>query len=1102
MTCTSCGAVVDGSARFCPSCGAARQAVEGGREARKKVAVLFMDLVGSTELAERLDPEPLRQIMDRYFAMAAACVAEHGGVVEKFIGDAVVAVFGAVVAREDDAVRAVRAAAGALDGLRELSADLERSHHVGLAARCGICSGDVMVVSAGHGDVRVVGDAVNTAARLQTAAGSGEILIGADAAALVRSQVGIEPVPALRLKGKAREVAAWRVVDARAARDEETVAWSAPLTGRADELEDLAQAFRRVARRRQVGLVTVVGAPGIGKSRLVQEFLGTLEGAPEEVLVLSGRCSAYGRGITYRPLAELLESGPGGWRGLVRQLPSSSDGGTDRRAVEILEAVTRHHPDQSGVEEIAWALRHLLEALGRSRPVVLVLEDLHWAEATLLDLVDDVAAWLTDVPVLLLCAARTELLESRPSWGGGKTSATTLELGPLSREQSRELIRELVLAREVHAQEYRDDLDQVAAQCDGNPLFIELMLDVFADTAEPGDPDGAPRIPPTIHALLGARLDQLSVEERRVLEMAAVLGREFAREPLRAMAGGEGVGGAELDDLLARLVRRRVIRRDGRSESGYRFAQGLLRDTAYSFTQKVLRERWHLFLGDWFAARWALASGSGGNSGGDSGGVMGGAPAESPGTPPVDDDAMAFARHVEAAGGLRRELRPGDPGLPEAASAAADVLIGEGMAALRRKDLPAAAGLLERGRDLLPVGDVRHLALALHICDSWLGLWDEPRARAALTAVAAALPGDRQAAVTCAVQRCVIELRLGVKPPEAVSQDACRIAADLLPGRSVEDDLAWCRFHQLQGYLHLVAERAALAEGSFLLALARARALGDRYEEDRLLCALCEIAQWAPSKVSAGLALCAELAERFAGDRALLVPVLVTRACLKALGGDVEGARGDLETAGGYSGELHLDLADAAVIAMSGFVEALAGEHQSAEVHYRRGAAVLRQARQIPDAQVLDAEVARALVEQGRAREAAGVLDRLDGEGAGENPRVRLEGAVLRGRIASRAGDHAAAVEWALRAWELCDGTDDLCLTGRVLADVAVVFCDAGRVAEAREAAVEAVRRFETKGATPAAERVREWLSSVGGVGMKTGPGLGTDASGGVGGNG
>jgi class 3 adenylate cyclase len=300
MTCAVCHAPIGDGIRFCPMCGTPVSAPGTPRESRKNVAILFMDLVGSTALAESLDPEPLSQIMDRYFAAASAAITAHGGAVEKFIGDAVMAVFGATVSHEDDALRAVRAALEAVAEVKELSAGLVTSHKVTLEVRCGVCSGEVIAITNPAGDFRVIGDPVNTAARLQTAAAPGHILIDASTASMIRTSIGIEPVPPLQLKGKAQPVPAWQVTGGDPEAEPSGLP-SAPLIGREDELVELKSAFRRVTKRSQLCLVTLLGMPGIGKSRLVRDFVATF--GPADVSVLTGKCSAYGRGITYRPLA-------------------------------------------------------------------------------------------------------------------------------------------------------------------------------------------------------------------------------------------------------------------------------------------------------------------------------------------------------------------------------------------------------------------------------------------------------------------------------------------------------------------------------------------------------------------------------------------------------------------------------------------------------------------------------------------------------------------------------------------------------------------------------------------------------------------------------
>ncbi|WP_322974205.1 ATP-binding protein [Actinacidiphila epipremni] len=1062
MNCAACGRTPADSDRFCAGCGASLAVDAPRRETRKRVSMLFMDLVGSTALAERLDPEPLRQVMDRYFASCGACIAEHGGAVEKFIGDAILAAFGATVAHEDDTLRAARAATEALAALEGLSAELSADYGVRLQARAGICTGDVVVVSTVGDEFRVIGDSVNTASRLQTAAQPGEVLLCADTAAVVRGRIGVEPVAPLRLKGKARAVPAWRITDRSPAEDNPLPA--VPFIGRDDEREELEHRFRRVRQHRHVCLATVVGEPGIGKSRLVRQFLADLpEGA---ATVLTGHCSPYGRGITYQPLAEILGSFPGGWPELVRLVEADSGGGrgaAQNLVVRALRAIpgrdggdgnsTGHdgRPGHVGVEDIACAVRHLLKVLGREKPVIMIWEDLHWAEPTLLDLIDDIATWLQDVPVLLLCVARHELLDLRSSWGGRNARATTLELGPLTDEETAELADRLAPRNDPYLRDRPDLLRRVVALCDGNPLFAEQLLDVFAETSP------STHIPPTTQAMLGARLDQLPGTERTLLEMAGVIGREFTPELLRAMAGTDGIDDAATDGYLARLTRRRIFERG--SAGTIRFTQTLLRDTAYEFIPKSRREQWHGFLADQLADE----------------------------QPP---DAMAVAVHVEATRELRWQLRPGDRRLPRLAGVAADTLIREGMSALARKDLPAAIQLLGRGRELLAPGDRRHTPLALNICDAGIWLQDEQCCHSALAAAEAAQPDDPAAAATRAIQRGIVALRLGLTPPAVVAEQTAEIAAGLDPG----DDLSWCRLHQLQAYVELTAERAASAEKLIGRGLDRARALNDGYQQDLLLCARCELAQWSPTPVAAGLELCTLLSERFAAARVLLMPVLVTRARLQALGGDITGARSTLAEALGYARDVHLDLADAVVLDASGYVASLAGEHEVAEARYRQSLDVLRSAEKAPDTRGTEIAIARELFAQGKLAAAAGALDRagtggtegagtLGTEGAGTGdvapgPRTRIAFAALRARIASARGAHDDALAEATAACALAARSDDLALAGETFFDLAIVLRAAGATGRATEEAATALAKFEAKGAALPAARVRDWLTA------------------------
>src|SRR5688572_23539696 len=519
------------------------------REQRKVVTILFCDVVGSTALGEATDPEALRARMRRYFDDLRSVVERHGGVVEKFVGDAVMAVFGIPVSHEDDALRAVRAAAE----MREAIA----AH--GLEARIGINTGEVVV--GGEGETLVTGDAVNVAARLEQAASSGDILIGAETRALVRDAVRTDLLVPLELKGKSRPVEAHRLLEVveDAAAIERNLA--APLVGRERERQRLWRAFEDAVADRTCQLFTLLGPAGMGKSRLVADFL---ERVGAEADVLRGRCLSYGEGITYWPLVEML-------------VPLDVEP----------ESVVASTPAETRV-----AFRKLLEARAAERPQVTVIDDLQWAEPEFVDLVEHVADLSRDAPIFLLCIARNELLDSRPDWSGGKLNATSLLLEPLGADDCETLIDNLLGERDLGS----DARERITAASGGNALFVEEMV---AMVRESGDGDHL-AVPSTINALLQARIDTLDSELRLVLERAAIEGEVFHVGAVADLAPDSTR--AALDEHFTALVRKDLVRPERSLIAGqdaYRFRHLLIREAAYAAMPKELRAQLHERYAEW-----------------------------------------------------------------------------------------------------------------------------------------------------------------------------------------------------------------------------------------------------------------------------------------------------------------------------------------------------------------------------------------------------------------------------------------------------------------------------------------------------------------------
>ena len=544
---------------------------------RKLATALFVDLVDSTALVSGSDPEIVRRRVTGFFERAAGHIAAYGGTVEKFAGDAVVAVFGVPTAHEDDAERAVRAATAILE-----------SGDGGLAVRIGIESGEVVAES---GDSTfATGEALNVAARLQQSAAPGEILMGPTAHGLTLGAVVVEPGGARVLKGLPDDMPVWRVIcaDGKAGRP---LSVAAPYVGREEELELLQNAYARVVRDRRAQLVTIFGEPGIGKSRLAREFFAGLE----RTTVLAGRSLPFGEGLVYRPLAEMVQAAAGiseddSPEEAIEKLREacSSDAIADLLGLAsgVLDTVSG---DRRG-QEISWAAHEWATSLAEAQPLVLGFEDVHWAEEPLLDLIEHLADRIDDAPVLLVCLARPELLDSRPGWGGGRRRAITIELGPLPDHETGMLVDALVKDLPLP-----DDLrTALLDKTEGNPLFVEETVRLLVDE---GDTAGV-RIPDTLQALIAARIDRLPPGSKSVLRHGAVVGRVFWRGAICELDPE-----LDVDSALADLVDRQLLTREPLStvtgEQAYRFRHVLIRDVAYRGLTKSERARLHRVFASW-----------------------------------------------------------------------------------------------------------------------------------------------------------------------------------------------------------------------------------------------------------------------------------------------------------------------------------------------------------------------------------------------------------------------------------------------------------------------------------------------------------------------
>jgi class 3 adenylate cyclase/tetratricopeptide (TPR) repeat protein len=622
------------------------------RMERKVATVIFADLVDSTGLVASADPEVVRQRVNRYFEVVSGRIEAHGGTVEKFAGDAVMAAFGVPVAHEDDAERAVRAALEIVPSVEQL----------GLSVRIGVESGEIVI---DDGDATfATGEAVNLAARLQQGAQPGEILLGPGARNLAAGAFEVDDAGSLDIRGRAEPLSTWRVV---CAHDSRRLA-ATPFVGREPELAVLENSLARAVRDRRAQLVSVFGEAGLGKTRLVTEFTAGVE----RVTTLAGRTLPYGEGVTYWPIASMIKASagitdddPANEAFEKLRLSCESEAVADLLAVAL--GVLGAAEGERTPDQLNWAALRWAEQLADAQPLVLVFEDVHWAEEPLLDLIEHLVRSLRDSPVLIVALARPELLDTRPSWGGGIRTASAIDLVPLGVEESEELAAALLGSREAPPEQR----ELVLARAEGNPLFLEEIAHALHDGR------GMKGIPDTLQALIAARIDGLGADEKQVLQSAALVGRVFWRGALEALAPD-----LDVPRLLDRLLDRELVLPEERStisgDHAYRFKHVLIRDVAYGGMSKARRAEEHRSFAAWVEQRAG------------------------------DELAEIRAHHLDHAAALLAEL---DGAVPDdLAHSAADALEEAGRRALRRGALRAARRTLLRAIELEPSPDRRYLA--------------------------------------------------------------------------------------------------------------------------------------------------------------------------------------------------------------------------------------------------------------------------------------------------------------------------------------------------------------------------------------------------------
>jgi class 3 adenylate cyclase len=991
------------------------------------VTVVFCDVIGSTALGERLDPESLRGVMARYFGAMRQVIERHGGTVEKFIGDAVMAVFGVPVLHEDDALRAVRAVVEMREALVLLNEELKIDYGTSLAVRIGVNTGEVVT---GTEERLATGDAVNVAARLEQAAWPDEIVIGGETLALVRDAVDVEPLAPLELRGKNEPLPAFRLVGVRRDAPGFNRRTDAPMVGRGRELRRMEDSFGQATADRSCQLFTVLGAAGVGKSRLAAELA-----AASDATVVQGRCLDYGDGITYWPVIEVLKQ-------LLGSDASERLGalGLDQTTAATILGLLGEAGAESSSEEIARAVREVFEAAARERSLVVVFDDIHSGEPTFLKLIEHVADLSRDAPIFLLCLARPELRDRRPDWAGGLLNATTVLLEPLSRGETDDLIREL-LGSTVLSEAFRA---RIADAADGNPLFVEEMLVMLRESS-----NGEVSVPPTIQALLAARLDQLEPSERAVLERGSVEGKVFHRAAVLALAPEE----AELGQRLTSLVRKELVRPDRATlpgEEAYRFRHLLIRDAAYEAVPKSVRAELHQRFADWLELR--------GND--------------------LVEQEEVVGHHLERAHRYRIELGPLDEHGRELAARAADRLGSAGRRANDRGDASAATSLLGRATELLLDDDPVRLELRIELARALQEAGELERASVVLaeTIDETARRGDVRLEWLARVNGAYVATATGGDMTAALGEGQRAVSALADCG----DEAALAQAETLLGILQFWLGDCATAETSLQQALGHARSGGRSRDEADALSWLLVVAHFGPMPVQEGLQRCGTLLEQVRGTRSMLeAQSLLSGGVLYALHGEFDQARAFVNEALSINLELGNRVNWGAQSAEAARVELLAGDPQAAERVARAAYESLAQLGEKGYLSGLAPRLARAIYLQGRYQEAEHFTQASEAAAAPDDVSSQSEWRAVRALICARTEQLDAAEDLAREAVQLIERTDYLDQHADALVGLAEILHLSDQSGPAETSARKALQLYERKGNVVSAGRVKAFLEQL-----------------------
>ncbi|HEV8278207.1 MAG TPA: adenylate/guanylate cyclase domain-containing protein [Streptosporangiaceae bacterium] len=1035
--CPSCGHGNQAGAKFCSECGAALTIAEPlAREERKVVTVLFADLVGFTSRAEQMDPEDVRALLSQYYARLRAELERFGGTVEKFIGDAVMALFGAPVAHEDDPERAVRAALAIRDWVREEEQ---------IQARVAVHTGEALIMLAarlGQGEGMAAGDVVNTAARLQAAAPVNGILVGERTYRQTRAAIEYRPAPPVEAKGKRDPVPVWEAVQARARLgvDVPHLARTA-LVGRDRELGVLRDMLARARAERSPQLVTLVGVPGIGKSRLVFELRQIAEADGQLISWRQGRSLPYGEGVSFWALAEMVKAQAG-----ILEDDSLAEAGVKlaATAAEVL----------GGIQEADWVARHLgalvglgggvpgggdrseafaawrqfVEALAEARPLVLVFEDLHWADDGLLDFVDYLAGWAGQVPLLVVGTTRPELLARRPGWGGGTPNALTLSLAPLSEQDTARLIGSLLGRPVLEAGQQA----ALLAQAGGNPLYAEQYVQMLAE-------QGAGRelpLPESVQGIIAARLDLLAPPDKRLLQDAAVVGKVFWPGAVAALGGGPGR--SELEECLHGLERRQFVRRERASsvagETQYAFPHVLVRDVAYGQIPRAVRAVKHAA-----AAGWIESLGR------------------------AEDHAEMLAQHYLVALDLARAAGQDSAGLAPRARTALQAA-GDRAAALTA--LAAAAAYYRAALARWPPDAQAQRAGLLRLLGTALrevGELDQAEAVLAEGSQLAAAAGA--AALAARIRILLAEIRTACGGPEDQALAECQAAAAVLEAEGDLEGLAeaWT----LTGIIRFWRGDSPAGQQALERAIADARQGGHRRAQMQASTWLAATFMPLPIPVDAAIARTEQLLQAANGEPWAEADILGALSDLYAYAGRFADARRAIARIRSVYESSGAKLRRAHGAARAGEVELIAGDPAAAEHYLREAYEAYRTSGARTYLSTVAGWLAEALYAQGRLDEARQMTEQAQAAAAPADIDAQARWRAARAKVLAQAGQFPAAHTLLDEAAALASPTCWAALQAEIPLARAEVDRLAGAPERAEASLRAALRIYQDRHATP-----------------------------------